>query len=454
VSQPSDGQANVSGYAPTYSGSLDGNPSGMRTFGATSVPLVGSVHAQAAPVFSWDGPTWRLAGLGLLNFCLNFITLGIYGFWGRTEVRKRVWSSVHLNGEPLAYTGTGKELFVGFLIVFGFVLVPTLALSLIGVVVFGPSSAGYTVLQIAMGMTFLFLGGVASYRARRYRLSRTAWRGIRGSLEGSSWTYGWASFWLTLLVPFIAAVLAGVLYLANFGFGPPKLDNQISQQAFFYRNGGWLAALYAFFILGSLFIVPWRTTKLTRHMTNDMAFGSAPFTFNGTARALYARFIARWAGVAVLFVATPVAIYAWIGQARFAAMVTANQTGLPFKLTGREIAGVLALLFIASMLYSVLSAWYKARELNYFAASTRYGGEPFKLNVTARGLIWLVVTNAPLTLFSLGILRPVAQARTAKYIVENLALDGPIDFAAIAQSAAARSKTGEGLAQAFDVDAF
>jgi uncharacterized membrane protein YjgN (DUF898 family) len=444
--------------------SVDRNPPGGGVFTSpqsaagefygTSVPPMKVAHKSSAPEFSWSGPTWQLAGLGLFNFFMNIITLGVYGFWGRTEVRKRVWSSVHLNGEPLAYTGTGKELFLGFLIVFALVLVPTLALTLVALVAFGPNSAGYTVLQIAMGMTFLLLGGVASYRARRYRLARTAWRGIRGSLEGSSWTYGLTSFWLTMLVPFVTLLLGGLLYLANFGFGLPELDDQIARQAFFYKNWIWLVALYAFFILGSLFIVPWRTTNLTRRMTNEMAFGSVPFTFDGTARALYARFIARWAGVALLFIATPGAIYAWIGQARFAAMATANQAGIPFRLTGRELAGVLLILFIASMLYSVLSAWYKSRELNYFAESTSYSGAPFKLDVTARGLIWLVLTNAPVTLFSLGILRPVAQARTAKYIVENLALNGPIDFAAIAQSEAARSKTGEGLAQAFDVDAF
>ena len=69
-------------------------------------------------------------------------------------------------------------------------------------------------------------------------------------------------------------------------------------------------------------------------------------------------------------------------------------------------------------------------------------------------MIGLVVTNILLTLVSLGILRPVAMARTAKYFVDNLSLDGPIDVAGIAQSTAARSRTGEGLAQAFDIDAF
>jgi uncharacterized membrane protein YjgN (DUF898 family) len=440
-----------------------GGEQALRPF-PTSVPHIASspdgssdrsnVPSAGAPIFSWAGPTWHLAGLGLLNFCLNIITLGIYGFWGRTEVRKRIWSSVQLNGEPLAYTGTGRELFFGFLIVFGFILLPTLAITLAGIVWLGQNTIQYTFLQITMGLGFLLLGGIASYRARRYRLSRTAWRGIRGSLEGSSLSYGWTSFWLTLLVPLLTALLAGGLYVSYFGFGYPNLNSEAARLAVLAKGQIWIGLLYLFFVFGSLLIIPWRTTMLTRHMTNDMAFGSAPFSFDGSASALYARFILRWIGVAALLFAVPAAIYGWLGAERMGAFVGDAEGAEVTPFSGREIAGIVVILFVASMLYSVLTAWYKALELNYFALSTRYSGEQFKLNVTARGLIWLVLTNAPMTLLSLGILRPVAQARTAKYIVENLALVGPIDFATIAQSAAARSKTGEGLAQAFDVDAF
>ena len=77
---------------------------------------------------TWRGSPWSLTGLSFLNFLLSVVTLGIYSFWGKTEVRKRIWSSVRLNGEPLVYTGTGKELFLGFLIIFGVFLLPAFAI--------------------------------------------------------------------------------------------------------------------------------------------------------------------------------------------------------------------------------------------------------------------------------------------------------------------------------------
>ena len=50
---------------------------------------------------TWAGNPWDLVGLSFKNFLLTVITLGIYSFWGKTEVRKRIWSSVRIQGEPL-----------------------------------------------------------------------------------------------------------------------------------------------------------------------------------------------------------------------------------------------------------------------------------------------------------------------------------------------------------------
>jgi uncharacterized membrane protein YjgN (DUF898 family) len=53
-------------------------------------------------------------------------------------------------------------------------------------------------------MAIGFLIGLAIYRARRYRLSRTVWRGIRGGMRGSASQYAlryllfWASNMITL----------------------------------------------------------------------------------------------------------------------------------------------------------------------------------------------------------------------------------------------------------------
>ena len=78
----------------------------------------------SVPRISWVHPPGGFLGLSILNGLLRILTLGVYHFWGKTEVRQRIWSAVRIDGEPLDYRGTGGELFRGFLIVFFLILLP------------------------------------------------------------------------------------------------------------------------------------------------------------------------------------------------------------------------------------------------------------------------------------------------------------------------------------------
>ena len=51
-------------------------------------------------------------------------------------------------------------------------------------------------------------------------------------------------------------------------------------------------------------------------------------------------------------------------------------------------------------------------------------------------------------------LSPIAEARSIRYIVDRLSLEGPVEWQTIAQNPDALLKRGEGLAEAFNVDAF
>ncbi len=88
--------------------------------------------------------------------------------------------SQSLFGEPLEYTGTGKELFLGFLIVFAVLITVGI---IINVGNFYIQTMGSNAALIAFKgfyyLDFFNLFGYAVYRARRYQLSRTVWRSIR-----------------------------------------------------------------------------------------------------------------------------------------------------------------------------------------------------------------------------------------------------------------------------------
>ena len=131
-------------------------------------PYGSGLQSRDAVKVSWLKPI-GLLWLSIYNFIMRILTLGIHHFWGKTEVRKRIWSSVRLNGEPLEYTGTGRELFTGFLIVFAAVLLPTMLLTLAAVMLLGVDSVWLKVFQGALYAFFLFLTGAAIYRAQMSR---------------------------------------------------------------------------------------------------------------------------------------------------------------------------------------------------------------------------------------------------------------------------------------------
>ena len=123
-----------------------------------------------ALVLSWQYPP-GLVSLSVVNLILRVLTLGLYHFWAKTEVRKRVWSAIRINDQPLTYSGRGMELFLGFLIVLGAVLLP-ITLGMTGLfLAFGPKHIIPNTALVLLYVAFAFLIGIAVYRALRYRLA-------------------------------------------------------------------------------------------------------------------------------------------------------------------------------------------------------------------------------------------------------------------------------------------
>jgi uncharacterized membrane protein YjgN (DUF898 family) len=151
---------------------------------------------------------WRLLARGAV---LLVLTLGLYRFWLMTDVRRFLWSHSEVAGETLEYSGSALELLLGFL-VGAAILVPIYAAFFLAALQVGALAEWSGVLGF-LGLGFL--GQFAIYRARRYRLSRTIYRGLRFAQDGSALSYAlralawWALTGLTLglAYPFQLAAL-------------------------------------------------------------------------------------------------------------------------------------------------------------------------------------------------------------------------------------------------------
>lgn len=148
-------------------------------------PAVASTLADPAAVrrLRFHGTGDSLFGMWVVNVFLTLITLGICAAWARVRMRKYLFSQTSFDGDRFAYHGTAEELVRGYLkagLVFG---VPFYGLTkgpeLIGA---GPFLAlGAELLAWVFLVAFI---PVAVVGARRYRLSRTSWRGIRFAFRG------------------------------------------------------------------------------------------------------------------------------------------------------------------------------------------------------------------------------------------------------------------------------
>ena len=164
----------------------------MTTADALSpLPSPGAVHFLGN-----EGAYWRLRIKGA---ALVMATLGIYRFWLATDVRRFLWSNTEIDGETLEYNGLATELLVGFLFAIA-ILVPlytAIASVALELEIAGTSTViGFLLVAL--------LGEFALYRARRYRLTRTVFRGVRFNQHGSAWRYAvfavawWSVVFLTL----------------------------------------------------------------------------------------------------------------------------------------------------------------------------------------------------------------------------------------------------------------
>jgi uncharacterized membrane protein YjgN (DUF898 family) len=128
---------------------------------------------------------------------LELVTVGFYRFWLATDIRRHLWSHTVVDGDAAEYTGRGKELLIGFLIALA-ILVPIYLAYFIA----GLEAERVKAFASLPLVAFLYVfGQFVIYRARRYRLTRTVWRGVRFWMSGSSWTYALrASLWGILVV--------------------------------------------------------------------------------------------------------------------------------------------------------------------------------------------------------------------------------------------------------------
>ncbi|RXF72927.1 DUF898 family protein [Hansschlegelia zhihuaiae] len=240
------------------------------------------------------------------GLALTLLTLGVYRFWYVTQVRRFLWENSELDGDAFEYTGRGVELFIGFLIAVAALVPFYTALFLLGLAT-GP--IGAVLLQYGSTVGLFFLAQYALFRARRYRLTRTIWRGVRFQQSGSGWAY------------------AG-------------------------RSLGW--GIVTLLTLGLAY--PWMRTSLERYKMTNTWFGDQKGEFSATAGQLFKRGILLWL-VAILVLGLAVASLGLLAAASGEA-APAEAAGHPFAAGGAIGLSLIMLVLILPLLQAIEYRWW------------------------------------------------------------------------------------------------
>ncbi|MGH7399430.1 MAG: YjgN family protein, partial [Candidatus Rokuibacteriota bacterium] len=242
---------------------------------------------------SFHGTGGTLFGIHIVNTLLTLVTLGFYYFWAKTRLRQYLFGQTQIEGDRFAYHGTGKELFLGTLkavLVFG---VPIALLNAIRDVLDVPVLLKFVAGLISASLLFVFFP-IAMVGARRYRLSRTSWRGIRFSFRGRVWEL----MKIFILGTFLTGLTFGLYY-------PYFL---VARQTFMVSHSYFGSERFAFdglgralfwpFVLSILLTVPtlglcwvWYIARRRRYFWEHTSFGSARFScsvFGGALLGLWA----------------------------------------------------------------------------------------------------------------------------------------------------------------------
>ena len=342
--------------------------------------------------FRFTGTWTEYLPIALTNLLLTVVTLGIYRFWAAARTRRYLWSRTRFADDTLEWTGTGLEMFVGFLIVMAF-LIPFILFFQFGFQAL--LLRGRWALAVGGVVAFyvglFYLVGLATFRALRYRLSRTYWHGIRGGSDDAGWGYAASALGKTLL----AALTLGLL-------------------------------------------VPWTMTRLWNERWNKMSFGPHPFR----ARVGTDGLIGRW----LLIYLTPLIAIPLVGGLAYLMRA-------PGGMMEGGILIATAIVVAVYLLILLVSLAYYAKFYRQAIGATSLDAIDFAF--TARSSDWLKLIGGTIALIvlTLGLGLIFVSYRNWSFFVRHLEATGDIDLGALTQSTARGATDAEGLAAAFDIGA-
>src|ERR1700733_10913523 len=256
---------------------------------------------------------------------LELVTVGFYRFWLATDIRRHLWSNTDIGDDAAEYTGRGKELLLGFLFALAILVPVYLVYFLIGLEV----ERAKAFAGLPLVLFFYLFGQFAIYRARRYRLTRTVWCGVRFWMSGSGGAYAARS------------ALWGILVILTVGL-----------------------------------MLPWREAALERYKMRHSYYGDLPGRFDGRGLEFFKRGWWLW-----LLGGAPCGTLVILPLLRFIPRLSPMSKGFT------QASGLVVLLILLT--FPFIYGLFKAVEWRWWLSGIRFGELRFESSLLKGALVGL-----------------------------------------------------------------
>lgn len=349
-------------------GGINDRP-GMTDTPAAQPQAPRSVGVRREP-FVFSGTASEYFGMWIVNVLLTVVTLGIYSAWAKVRRRRYFYGNTFLAGASFDYHAHPVRILIGRIIVLSMLIIYNVTLQ------FLPLIGGI------IGVVFLFAIPWFLMRGLRFNARVTSYRNVRFDFSGTYWG------------AFQAYVLGGALI---------------------YGTAGILA--------------PLASQWMWNYSLGHLKYGDRPVSCDPRLERLYTQWwlpaFVLVGGVAMLITIAVVLALAFSGN------VMGFLGSDPKQWSPYLIMAAIYLAFIPfAILYMICGLLYTAGIRNVAFSETVIDGRHALYSSVGRWrFVWISVSNLVATILTLGLARPWAAIRRARYMASVTALDAttPLD---------------------------
>ncbi|QYK05613.1 YjgN family protein [Shewanella zhangzhouensis] len=359
-------------------------------------------HIPQKHSFKFHGDSTEYFGIWIVNILLSCITLGIYSAWAKVRTNQYFYGNTELDGDRFEYLAKPLQILLG---------------RIIAAIVFAiwiSTSTLFPLVNAGLGVLLMLVFPFLATRNIRFDARMTRFRNVRFDFQGS---YGGA------YIAFLGKpVIAYVLLLIGLMLSMAAIESKSI-----------LAICAALIGLVAVIILTysWVTAGVARYIVNGYRYGETQFKAK-VDTGEYMEIVAWAALIVAAFVATFLALT--LGASDFQPSFRLIRDNSEAQLA----KSVLFIVFFVFLYFSIfifgtiVYGFIKAKTRNYLFNQIAIDDNlRLSSNIPVSGFIGLMLTNALITIFTLGLGRPWVDIRTATYLAEYTHASGDMGFAHI-----------------------